>query len=112
MVVTMRINRESARRITEQANVLGMLRDRLGHSLAANVPVYAHHPVALGHDDMKVVAHQQYAEAAVVAKPADEGIEVGLAEMIDTTSRFVENEDLRIAHERAGEDDALELTAG
>src|SRR5215472_16109581 len=66
VVVMMLIKRERSGNLgAEQPGVLGMLGHRLGHARTAYVAVEADHAVALRHDDVQIVGHEEHAEAAL-----------------------------------------------
>ena len=113
VIVVVVIEAERARGLrAEQAGVLGMLRHRLRHARAAHVAVQADHPVALRHDDVQVVRHQQDAEPALGAQPADEGVELRLAGVVDAAHRLVQHQQVRRSDQRARQHHALQLAAG
>src|SRR5262249_33078473 len=96
VVVMVLIERERARGLdAEQPRVLGMLGHRLGHARAAHVPIEADHAVALRHDDVQIVRHEEHAEAALGAQPTDQRIKLRLAGVVDAAHRLVEHEHIR-----------------
>src|SRR5919198_4746219 len=112
MVVMVAIDGEGARRSRpKQAHVLRMLRDCLRNARAAHVTVEAYHAIALSHDDMQIVRDKQNAETPLGPQSSDEGVEFRFAKKVDTAHRFIEDEQLRIAQQRASQDHALQLAA-
>src|SRR5499427_11161029 len=92
VVVMMLIKRERPGDLgTEQPGVLGMLGHRPRHARAAHVAVEADHAVALRHDDVQIVGHEEHAEAAFGAEPPDQGIKLRLARKVDAARRLVEH---------------------
>ena len=84
VVVLVLVDGEGVRRLRpEQARVLGVLGHRLRHARAAHMAVEADDAVALGHHDVQVVRDQQHAEAPLGAQAADQGVELGLAGVVD-----------------------------
>ncbi len=96
----------------EKAGVLGMARDGLGLTGTADVAIQADDFVALGHDDMQVVADQQDADATLGSNAADQTVKLCLARIVDAADGFVEDEEMRVAQERASDQDALEFATG
>ena len=95
----------------EQPHVFGMARHGVGYAGATDVAVETDHPVALCHHDVQVVADQQHADAALLSQPADQRVELGLADVIDTAHRLVEHQQMRLAQQRSGEEHTLQLAA-
>ena len=76
------------------------------------MPVEADDAVALRHDDVQIVRHQQHAEAALGAQPADQRVELGLARIVDAAHRLVEHQHVGRADQRARQQHPLQLAAG
>jgi hypothetical protein len=113
MIVTMAIDAEGASGFgAEEAHIFGVLGDGFGDARAADVAVEAEDAVGLGHDDVQIVRDEQDADAALLAQIADEGVKIRLAGVVNAADGFVEDEEVGLRHERAGEEDALELAAG
>ena len=112
VIVMVVIDGESARGLrAEQAHVFRMLRHRLRHARAADVTVEADDAVAARHDDVQVVRDEQHAEAGLVAQAPDQGVELGLAHVVDALHRLVEHQQAGLARQRAGQHDALQFAA-
>src|SRR5262245_44757556 len=112
VVVMVLIKRQRAGDLSaEQSGVLGMLGYRLRHTRAAHVAVEADHAVALRHDDVQIVRHEEHAEAAFGAEPTDQGIKLRFARVVDAARRLVEHKHARRSNERTGEHHALQLAA-
>src|SRR2546423_134833 len=86
-------NGTSCCRRTEQARILGVLRYRLWHARAAYMAAQTNDAVALRHDDVEIVRHQQHAKAALGAQPADKPVELGLPYIVDAAHRLVEHQE-------------------
>ena len=113
MVVVVDIDRHVARDLgAEQFQVGRVAQHRLRMPGAADMVVDANHLVGRCHHQMEVVGDHQDAAAAAVAKPGDQPVEAGLAADIDALDGLVEDQQLGVAHQRPGEQDALELAAG
>ena len=112
VVVVVMVEGEGAGRLRpEQARVLGMLRHRLRHARAAHMAVEADDAVALRHDDVQIVRHEQDAEAVLGAQPADQRVELGLAGIVDAAHGLVEHQDAGRADQRARQHHPLQLAA-
>ncbi len=88
-----------------------MAAHRLGPARAADVAVEADHAVGRRHHHVKVVADQQHAAAVALAHLLDQRVELELAGEVDALGGLVEQQQVGLARERAGERDALELAA-
>ena len=113
MVVVVGVDAECGRCFgAEQARVFRVLGDGLGVAGAANVAVQADDAVGVGHHDVEVVGDEQHAEAAFDAQARYEGVQLGLAQVVDAAGRFVEHEEAGLTEERARQNHALKFSAG
>ena len=113
MIVLVVVERERARGLgAEQAGILGVLRDGIGHAGAADVAIDANDAIALRHDDVEVMADEEDADATDVTDTPDEIVQLGFAGVVDTAHGLVEHEKIGFAQQRAGEHDALQFAAG
>ena len=112
VIVMVTIDGEGARRLgAEQPPVGRMLGHRLRHARAADVMVEADDAIGARHDDVQIVRDEQHAEAGLVAQAPDQVVEVRLAHVVDALHRLVEHQEVGLAQQRAGENDALQLAA-
>jgi hypothetical protein len=97
----------------DAVRVPGALRDLLGpaglHHLAA---VEHDHPLREEPDDAEVVGDEQQRELPGVTQVGEQVEHLGLRGQVQGADRLVEHDDLRIAHQRAGDRDPLPLPAG
>ena len=89
-----------------------MAADGLGRAVAADVAVEADHPVGRRHHHMQVVGDHQHPAAPPPADVADKPVERRLSGEVDALDRFVEDQQLRVADQGAGQQRPLELAAG
>ena len=83
-----------------------------GCAMAADMGVEADHPVRGGHDDVQLVADHQDGTAKFGPDLLDGLVEGRRTGLIEALRCLVEDQKLRIAEERAGQQHALELAAG
>jgi hypothetical protein len=111
--VIVRIVRQHRRRARPgQAVILAVGADRLRRAGAAHVAVDAQDAVGPRHHDVEVVRHHQDAEVALAADTVDQVVDRDLADEVDALRRLVEDEDVRLDGDRAGEHHPLQLAAG
>ena len=112
VVVVVGVDRQRRGRVgAEERHVLGMPAHGLGLSGAADVPVDADHAIGGAQHHVEVVGDDQHAAAAPVPQPADQLVHGHLAGEVDLLDRLVEHQQVRVAQQRAGEQDPPELTA-
>ena len=96
----------------EQLAIGGCGADDLRRAFAADVAVQADHPVGGGHDDMQLVADHQHRTVQVAPDAVDQLIEACGTGLVEALRRLVQDQQLRVRQQRAGQQDALELAAG
>src|SRR6516225_6339435 len=62
-------------------------------------------------DDRQLVRNEQHGQALVLLQPAHELVQALLTRFINARRRFIEQEDVRVAHERKRHEQPLELPA-
>lgn len=113
MIVVVAVDGEGSSRLdAEQAHVLRVGGDGVWHSRATDMVIEANDAVALGHDDVEVVADQEHAEAVRLPQAADQCVDLGLADVIDAAHRLVEHQEFGAAQEGARQQHALQLAPG
>ena len=96
----------------KEARKFGVADDGFGAALAADVAVQADDGVALRHDEVQVVRDHQYGAVAALLDVADDGVKAGQGGRVDAGGRFVEDDELRLLQDGAGEQEALGFPAG
>ncbi len=96
----------------EELQIFRARGDRLRRAATAHMPVEADHRIGVGHDDVQIVRDEEDAAAGFVADAPDEVVKRDFAGKIDALHRFVEDQKVRLARDRAGKKHALELAAG
>jgi zinc transport system substrate-binding protein len=96
---------------TEQLLVFAAVGDILRRTGATDVLVQAYDRIGLRHHDMQVVRNQQYATTECAAYFADEPVQLYFAGKIDALNRLVQHQQVRLAHDGAGKQRALEFAA-
>ena len=96
----------------EQGEIGRVPADRLGVAGAADVAVQADNLVGRRHDQVEIVGHHEHAAAAPAPDLGDKLEQLGLTGHIDALDRLVEDQEVGLAQEGAGEQHAPELTAG
>jgi hypothetical protein len=76
----------------KQAGVLGMACDCIRHARATDVAIEANNLVALGHDDMEIMADEEYADAALGANSSNQAVEFCFSGEVDAANWFIQNQ--------------------
>ena len=97
---------------SEQSAVLWIGGHGLRRAGATHVAVQAQDTVGFRHDEMQVVGDEQDSAAQFVADVADQFIERDLAREVDALHRFVQDQKVGTAQDRARHQGALKLAAG
>ena len=95
----------------EQAFIFGMFGDGFRHARTAHMVVQAHNPVACAEHHVQIVRDEQNAAAPRVPDCFNQRIKFRLAGEVDILHRFIQHQQLRVAHQRLGQRDSLEFTA-
>ncbi len=95
----------------EQFLVGRVLRHMAGRPGTTNMAVQANDVIGGGHDHVQVVRNQQNAAAIYVADGFDQFVEGDLAGKIHALDRFVQDQQIGAAGNRARQHDTLELAA-
>jgi hypothetical protein len=112
VIVMMVIDGEGFDRLgTEQGDEGRIAAHRFRVADAADVVVKANDPVGRRHDQMQIVRNYQDAAIAALANARDQAVKLGLTGDVHALGRFIKRQQFRLAQQRAGEKNALQLAA-